>query len=128
MQAVLPRSDVAIGTAAICFAQGLGGVVFVSAAQNLFINSLASGLAHIPGLDAQAILNTGATDLQASVASQYLNALLVVYNHALTRTFVLATCVASLSVIGSLSIEWKNIKGMKRGPPGGARLKPERKP
>jgi hypothetical protein len=118
VQAALPRSDVAIGTAAIFFAQGLGGVVFVSAAQNLFIDSLASGLAHIPGLDAQAVLGAGATDLQASVATQYLNALLVVYNHALTRTFVLATCLASLSAIGSLSIEWKNIKGMKKGPQG----------
>ncbi|KAF4627640.1 hypothetical protein G7Y89_g10514 [Cudoniella acicularis] len=130
VQVVLPRSDVAIGTAAIFFAQGLGGVGFVPAAQNVFISSLASGFIRIPGLDAQAVLNTGATDLQTSVAPQYLNALLVVYNHALTRTFVLATCVASLSVIGSLSIEWKNIKDMKRGSPEDAEeaVKSERKP
>ncbi len=51
-QAVLPRSDVAIGTVVLFFCQGLGGGVFVSAAQNLFINSLVSGAARIPGLDA----------------------------------------------------------------------------
>jgi len=94
-------------------------VVFVSAAQNLFLNSLVSGVADIPGLDARTILKTGATALQASVAPQYLKELIVAYNHALTRTFVLATCLTCLSIIGSFTMEWKNIKGMRRGGPGG---------
>jgi MFS family permease len=67
-QAVLPKSDVAIGTAVMFFCQGIGGVVFVSAAQNLFLNSLLAGVVDIPGLDARTILNTGATALQTSVA------------------------------------------------------------
>jgi hypothetical protein len=95
-------------------------VVFVSAAQNLFLNSLISRVAGIPGLDARTILNTGATALQTDVAPQNLKALIVAYNHAVTRPFVLATCVTCLSIIGSLSMEWKNIKGMRRGGPGGA--------
>jgi MFS family permease len=119
-QAVLPRSDVAIGTAVLFFWQGIGGVVFVSAAQSLFLNSLIYGVAGIPGLDARTILNTGATALQTDVAPQNLKALIVAYNHAVTRPFVLATCVTCLSIIGSLSMEWKNIKGMRRGGSGGA--------
>jgi hypothetical protein len=119
-QAVLPRSDVAIGTAVLFFWQGIGGVVFVSAAQSLFLNSLIYGVAGIPGLDARTILNTGATALQTDVAPQNLKALIVAYNHAVTRPFVLATCVTCLSIIGSLSMEWKNVKGMRRGGPGGA--------
>jgi hypothetical protein len=116
-QAVLPRSDVAIDTAVLFFWQGIGEVVFVSAAQNLFPNFLISGVAGIPGLNARTILNTGATALQTDVAPRYLKALIVAYNHAVTRPFVLATCVTCLSIIGSLSMEWKNIKGILEGWP-----------
>ena len=62
-QAVLPREDVSIGTAVMFFSQQLGGAIFVSVGQNVFINSLVSGLANAPGLSAMAVVNTGATDL-----------------------------------------------------------------
>jgi hypothetical protein len=113
-QAVLPREDVSIGTAVMFFSQQLGGAVFVSVGQNVFINDLVKGLANVPGLSAMAIVNTGATDIQKSVSPQYLPEVLDKYNHALTRTFVISTAMIAVSIIGSIAMEWKNIKKNKK--------------
>jgi MFS family permease len=113
-QAVLPRGDVSIGTAVMFFSQQLGGAIFVSVGQNVFINDLVLGLGNVPGLSAMAIANTGATDLQKSVLAQYLPEVLNKYNHAITRTFVIATGMTAASIIGSFAMEWKNIKKSKQ--------------
>lgn len=113
-QAVLERADVSIGTAIMMFSQQLGGAVFVSVGQNVFINNLVKGLSGIAGLSAMTIINTGATDIQKVVPAQYLSEVLSKYNHALTRTFVIATGMAAASIIGSLAMEWKNIKKAKK--------------
>ncbi|KAH8812481.1 major facilitator superfamily domain-containing protein [Xylogone sp. PMI_703] len=113
-QAVLPREDVSTGTAVMFFSQQLGGAIFVSVGQNIFIRSLVSGLDNVPGLSVMAIVNTGATDIQRDVPSQYLPQILKAYNHALTRTFIIATIMGALSILGSFTMEWKNIKNMKK--------------
>lgn len=118
-QAVLPREDVSIGTAIMFFSQQLGGAIFVSVGQNVFINSLVSRLSSIPGLSAMSIVDTGATDIQKDVPPQYLPYVLREYNYALTRTFVIATAMSAATILGSLTMEWKNIKkGKKRAGPG----------
>ena len=109
-QVVLPRGDVSTGIAVMFFSQQLGGAIFVSVGQNVFINSLVSGLANIPGLSAMTIVNAGATDIRQDVPLQYLPKVLTRYNHALTRTFVIATGMTALSILGSLAMEWKSIK------------------
>ncbi|RFU24474.1 hypothetical protein B7463_g11864, partial [Scytalidium lignicola] len=109
-QVVLAREDVSTGTATMFFSQQLGGAIFVSAGQNVFLKSLVSGLGDVPGLSAISIVNTGATDIQKDVPQQYLPKVLNVYNHALTRTFLIATIMMALSVLGSLAMEWRNIK------------------
>ncbi|MCJ1238226.1 hypothetical protein MMC14_006215 [Varicellaria rhodocarpa] len=113
-QVVLPREDVSTGIAVMFFSQQLGGAIFVSVGQNVFINSLVSGLANVPSLSAMTIVNTGATDIRQDVPLQYLPKVLNGYNHALTRTFVIATGMTALSILGSLAMEWKNIKKSKK--------------
>lgn len=126
-QAVLAREDVSIGTAIMMFSQQLGGAVFVSVGQNVFINALVKGLAGVPGLSAMTIVNTGATDLQKVVPPQYLPEVLSKYNHALTRTFVIATGMVAASIIGSFAMEWKNIKKGKKPANAAAEKTPEEK-
>jgi hypothetical protein len=113
-QAVLQREDVSIGTAIMLFSQQLGGAIFVSVGQNVFINSLVSGLENIPGLNASDIVNTGATNIQKLVPTEYLPLVLDRYNHALTRTFVIGTGMTAASILGSLAMEWKSIKKNKK--------------
>ena len=96
------------------FSQQLGGALFVSVGQNVFINDLVAGLATVPGLSPMSIVNTGATDLQKTVPAQYLPVVLDKYNYALTRTFVIATGMIAASIIGSFAMEWKNIKKGKK--------------
>lgn len=109
-QTVLARNDVPIGTAMMFFAQTLGGSVFVSVANNVFVNKLAQGLKTVPGIDADLVGHVGATDLRDVVPRQFLQAVLVVYNLALRRAFYVGMAVSAATVIGSLAMEWVNLK------------------
>lgn len=113
-QAVLPRKDAPIGIALVMFCQQLGGAVFVSIGQSVFTNQLVKGVSKVSGISPAVIVNTGATDLKSVVGLSNLRAVLVAYNGALTKTFTVALAMSCLSIIGSLSIEWKNIKPAKK--------------
>lgn len=114
VQTVLDITDVPVGTSIIVFAQTLGGALFVSIAQSVFQNKLVEGLAeHAPSIDSSIILATGATSIQSTVAKDVLPGVTLAYNNALTMTFLVATAMAALTIIGSLSIEWKSVKGKK---------------
>ena len=116
-QTTLLKKDVPIGVALVTFNQALGGAIFLSVGQVVFVNGLIGGLANIPGLDAAKIVNAGATDLRGIVGSSYLPNILTAYNHALTNVFKLATAVACISIVGALAMEWKSVKkGEAKGP------------
>ncbi|KAJ7104358.1 major facilitator superfamily domain-containing protein [Mycena belliarum] len=111
-QAVLPLSDVPVGTSIIMFAQTLGGALFISIAQNVFTNKLVSGLvAHVPGVSPALVLSAGATSLKDAVPPQSLPAVLEVYNQALVATFYVSIAMACISLVGALVVEWRSIKG-----------------
>ncbi|EXJ90759.1 hypothetical protein A1O1_03863 [Capronia coronata CBS 617.96] len=109
-QTVLAREDVPIGASMMFFAQTLGGSIFVSVANNIFDNKLAQGLKSIPGIDPDVVGNVGATDLRSVVPEQYLHSVLVVYNEALRNAFYVGVAVSAATVIGSLAMEWKNLR------------------
>jgi len=114
VQAVLPAADVPIGTAIVMFSQTLGGALFVSVAQNVFENRLLQGLqASVSDLDPAIVVNGGATSLVKNVPPADLAKVLVAYNNTLTQVFYVAIAMAALSLIGSLLMEWKSVKGQK---------------
>ena len=119
-QAVLPKEDVATGVSLKFFGQTLGGAVFVAVAQNVLNNRLVDSLAslELPGLDAQTVVNTGATDLRTIVPVQYLEEVLVAYNGALTDVWWVAVGVSCLSLLGAGLTEWKSVKGVRGGAKG----------
>lgn len=118
-QNVLPRADVPLGLALMFFMQQLGGSVFLSIGQNIFASKLVGSLSEIVGLDAKAIINTGATDLRSIVPSSELNTVVEAYSYALTRVFILTAVLSACMILGSLAVEWKSIKAGKGsgGPP-----------
>ena len=114
-QAVLDIKDVPTGTATIMFMQLLGGALFISAGENVFLNQLVSNLvdANIPGLDPQTVARAGATELKITVVPQYLGQVQVAYNGALVKTFQIALILSCLSVLGAAGMQWKSVKAKK---------------
>lgn len=113
-QTVLHIDDVPVGTSVIMFTQQFGGALFISVAQSIFTNRLVSGLAEVePSLNPGIVLSTGATSLKDAINPNLLSGVLFVYNRALTNTFYISVATASLSIIGSLAMEWKSVKGKK---------------
>ncbi|KAI5268918.1 MFS transporter [Aureobasidium subglaciale] len=114
VQTVLPAADIPTGTAIVMFFQTLGGALFISVGQNVFTNKLVSGLkAAVPDLDPAIVLQTGATELKTAIGAQYRDGVLLAYNNALANSYYVAVALATLSIIGSLAVEWKSVKGKK---------------
>jgi hypothetical protein len=112
-QTCLAREDVPLGTALGFFMQQLGGALFLSVGQNLFSNQLVKQLSGIAGLDTDAIINTGATDLQKIVPTKDLATVVGAYSYALTRVLVLSAALSAAMILGAVCVEWKSIKKAK---------------
>lgn len=111
VQTVLPLAEVPIGTAVMYFLQTFGGTIFVSVGQNVFSNQLKVDIARdVPDLNPDLLVGSGATSIQQLVSAKDLPAVKNAYNHSLTRAFLVATIMAALTLLGSVAVEWKNIK------------------
>ncbi|KIW74155.1 hypothetical protein Z517_12565 [Fonsecaea pedrosoi CBS 271.37] len=109
-QVALARKDVATGASMMFFAQTLGGSIFVSVANNIFDNTLASDLEKIPGVNADVVTHVGATDLRGIVPPPLLHSVLVAYNDALRTAFYVGVAASAATILGALAMEWKNLK------------------
>ena len=116
IQAVLARRDIPIGGAFNFFGIGLGGAIFVSVTDNIFINHYADNLAGIPNLPPDFALNTGATALRATVPPDELDAVLFAYNAALKDCWYVSVALAALLTPVALGMEWKDIRRKQKGP------------
>ncbi|KAK1996964.1 major facilitator superfamily transporter [Colletotrichum falcatum] len=114
VQAVLPKEDVSTGVSISFFSQQLGAAVFVSVGQSILSNMLVSELSGIPGLPAQAIVNSGATNLRKAVPAEFLNVVVRAYNYACTRIFLAGMGLSLATLVCALCMEWKNIKKNKK--------------
>lgn len=113
-QAVLPLNDIPSGVTAVLFTQLLGGALMVSAGQNVFANSLTSGLSQISGVDAKLVIARGATALRNLITDQInLASALEAYNNALVKAFRVSLIMACLSGLGAIGMEWKSVKATK---------------
>jgi hypothetical protein len=123
-QTCLDKKDVMTGIALMFFMQGLGGSIFISVGQLVFMHSLVSHLSKVADLDPSLIVHTGATELRNLVPPQYLEKVLLAYNAALSDTLKVAVACASATILAGLTMEWKSLKGLKQG---GASGEAERK-
>ncbi|KAI1382026.1 putative efflux pump [Hypoxylon crocopeplum] len=112
VQTVLDIKDVPTGTSMLVFVQTVGGALFVSVGQTVFTNKLVQELAkNVPGLDPNVILSAGATNLQHALPAEDIPNVILSYSNALTTAFIVGTALAAFTVFGSLTIEWKSVKG-----------------
>ncbi|KAK2778743.1 major facilitator superfamily transporter [Colletotrichum kahawae] len=110
VQSTLTEGDVAIGVAVVLFFQCFGPTTAITIAQAVFSSDLASGIStKIPSVDLQKAQSAGATQLTSLVSPDELGLLLEVYNHAVTRTFLVAAAMAALSIVGVAGVGLKKI-------------------
>jgi MFS family permease len=114
-QTVLDPSDIPVGTAIAVFMLLFGGAVFVSAANSIFTNSLVNGLtaANIQGVDPNAVVHLGATQLRHIVRSEDLDAVLDAYMGGLTDVYRLALVLACICAAGAIGMEWIDVRKKK---------------
>jgi EmrB/QacA subfamily drug resistance transporter len=121
VQIVLQKRDIPVGTAVLSLCQTLGGAVFASVGQNLYIDKFSSGLRQIGGFDPDKVLHAGATELTKHIPARLQPLVLAAYNHALTKgTFFAALVVACLAFPAALGMEWRSVKEHKTTPSGPA--------
>lgn len=116
MQSTLAEGDVSICVAVILFFRCFGPTAFITVAQAVFTSTLASGLrAQIPGIDPQTIRDAGATQLRGLVPVGDVGTLLAIYNHALTRTYLVAAAMVAVSIVGVVGIGLNRIQHQEEG-------------
>ncbi|KAL0930028.1 MFS transporter [Colletotrichum truncatum] len=99
--------DVAIANALITFSNSFGAVLGITIAQNIFVRTLATGLADVPGLDsshADAIAKAGQAAHLSDPAflPQGLRTLVLqVFNKAITSTFTFAAAAGGVGFLCS---------------------------
>jgi hypothetical protein len=111
VQVVLKPEDAPLGMSAIIFAHTFGQTVFISVAENVFLNFFRDELSRqVPSIDPNIILNAGATSLIGLVPAGDLAAVVQVYNYAITRIFFVAVGLCCFSIVGAAIMEWKSVK------------------
>ncbi|KAL4893727.1 MFS general substrate transporter [Aspergillus ambiguus] len=102
-QQALPLKDVSIGTGMVMFSQMIGASIFVAVAQAIFTNDLSHGLKStgLASVDASSVLSGSILTLTEGLDDSSKRAVLIVLNHALTRSWQLAVILSCISIIGS---------------------------
>lgn len=109
-QTVLGKKDIAIGSALMMFAAQISGAIFVPIGQTVFENHLVNGLRGFKDVDANMVLNTGATEIRDVVPLGALQGVLGAYDKALAQVFLVAAIMAAVGVLPALGMEWKSVK------------------
>ncbi len=61
----------------------------------------------VPNVSPSLVASTGATELKNAIAKEFLPGVLIAYNHALTRTWLVSVATAAVSIIGVIAIDWR---------------------
>jgi hypothetical protein len=116
--AFLKGKDVALGTSLIMFVQYLSGTIMVSVGQNLFAQRLRALLAtSAPAVDLEVVFAAGNEEVFEKMGRVYepvlVSEIMVAYNQTLAYVFQFAMILTCLTIVGSVGMEWRNIKKEK---------------
>ncbi|KAM7223550.1 Major facilitator superfamily domain containing protein [Rhypophila decipiens] len=110
VQEDVPVAESAMSLAVINLFMQLGLAVSVSAAQTIFRNQLPLLLdKYAPDIDAQTVIDTGATSVRELVSASDMPGFLQAYNLAITNMFYFSTAAAALACLLSFALPWKDI-------------------
>jgi len=114
VQVVLNKKDMPSGNAVTIFFNTLGGAISISIAQNIFSNTLVQEIPkYAKGVNPATVFHAGATHIRQVTPPDKLAGVLMAYNIAVTRTYVLPVACAGLAFLTCALFEWKTVKGKK---------------
>lgn len=111
IQANTPASVTPVATAVLVFSQTFGGAVFITVANVIFNTKLKHELVHrLPHIDAQAVIDAGATGIRDAVSTEDLPGALASYAKGVDAAFYLAVAASGIMFITSWGMGWKDIR------------------
>ncbi|KAL4865528.1 major facilitator superfamily domain-containing protein [Aspergillus spectabilis] len=111
VQNTVPPQQLPIAMALTIFSQSFGAAVFLSLAETIFSNrsqNLITGYA--PSVNAQSIIDAGATGFRQIVSGTDLAGVLIAYAESIDRFFYLAAGMGAGCFIFAMAMGWKNLK------------------
>ncbi|KAF6836424.1 major facilitator superfamily transporter [Colletotrichum plurivorum] len=114
-QVALDPADVPYGVSAIILMNTVGGSIFISVAQNIFVTRIEKVTELIPSVDRETLLNRFGF-LRDSLTPEQLQIALREYNHGIQNVFLLAILLACLTAFGWVFIKWIPLKPPKPAP------------
>lgn len=112
-QTVLKMRDLPTGTALMTLSQTMGGAIFASVGENMFIRRFLRELKQAGVANAEELIKTGATELKKYFDGQE-DAVLRAYNTGLTKgPFFASMVVVCLAFPAACFMEWRSTKRTK---------------
>lgn len=110
-QSIVEPADISIAFAMVLFFQTMGGAIWICTAQCGFANKLLSSLVTVaPGIDPEAVLAVGATDLRQTFTTSAISGILTAYMDGLRIPFIIAIVCGCVTSLLSIAPRWKKIK------------------
>ena len=111
----LPVAQISVGMSLAVFTQTFGGALFLSFAQTTFSNGLTKYIpTYAPGINAQTVIQAGATAVRQSIPPIALDGVLEAYNKSINDAFYLSTGASVAMFVFCWGLGWKSIKKIKK--------------
>lgn len=102
--------DTATAMAVLTTGQSFGGSIFLAVAQVIFAQALKTKLPQAaPDVNADLLINAGATGFRDLVPAKDLQAVLKVYSQSIGNVFYLNVGLSIVQLIFAFGVGWKNV-------------------
>lgn len=111
---MLPPEQIPVGMSLVGFFQTFGGTLFLAFAQTIFSRSLVDSLKKFaPTVNAQTVINAGASAIRRVVDPEDVPGVLKAYNLGVNRNFYLAVGASAGTFLFSWGMGWYSVKKKK---------------
>ncbi|GAA5990896.1 hypothetical protein JCM10908_000069 [Rhodotorula pacifica] len=102
--------DKARAASLVCFTQLWGGTVFISVSNSIYMNTFKQGITRIPGIDVQAVIESGVDRFREVVAPDLLDSVVDVAVRGLFNVFLASAVLGAVGFVGVFGIDWVRVR------------------
>ncbi|KAF4976733.1 hypothetical protein FZEAL_6648 [Fusarium zealandicum] len=125
VQVAVDHADVAYATSSVMLVNTLAGSIFIGASQTLFLSEMTKVVERLPNLDQNTLLS-GFQSIRDMLDSEDLVIAIDAYNRGVTKAFLIALVLCSVTVLTWPFVRWIPLKKKEeKSVEGGADGKPE---
>jgi hypothetical protein len=111
IQNTVKGDDVSTAMAMMTCAQTFGGSIFLAVAEVIFSQGLRTNIPeYVPSVNAEAVIQAGATGFRQVVSAQDLPAVLVAYAKSIDQVFYLNTALSCAQFVFAWGVGWRSVK------------------